>query len=73
VDETPVGLRDLHRRDVVVSVSARAAGRQRKEGRVTMVQPAGETYTIASDEGSYLGGEASAPSPLMFFSASLAF
>lgn len=73
MSETPVGLQDDHRRDVVVSVSAQTAGGQRKHARVTMVQPAGDTYTIVCDEGAYLGGEGSAPSPLMFFSASLAF
>lgn len=71
--QIPVGLRDVQSRDVIVSVEARAAGNQRKEAAVTMVAPAGDTFTIACDEGAYLGGDGTAPSPLAYFSASLAF
>lgn len=52
--EPPIGLRDRHSRDVVLSVEARALEKQRKEAVVTMVQPEGGAFTIASDEGAYL-------------------
>jgi hypothetical protein len=72
-DAMPVGLRNRHDRDVVVSLEARALENQRKEAEVSMVQPAGDTFRIVCDEGAYLGGEGEAPSPLAYFSASLAF
>jgi hypothetical protein len=72
-EEQPVGLRDVHKRDVVVSLEARTAEGQRKEASVTMVQPEGGTFEIVCDEGAYLGGKGEAPSPLAYFSAALAF
>jgi len=70
----PLGLRDSQNRDVVVSVEAKARDRQRKEASVSMLHPAGGgTYTIVSDEGTYLGGLGKHPSPLQFFSVAIAF
>jgi hypothetical protein len=72
-ENTPVGLRDRHDRDVVVTLEALALEGQRKEAHVSMVQPEGDTFRIVCDEGAYLGGKGEAPSPLAYFSAALAF
>jgi hypothetical protein len=46
----------------------------RKEARVTILEPAkGTAYDIACDEGFWLGGDNTAPPPLAYFSASIAF
>lgn len=71
--ETPVGLRDVHRRDVVLSVEATALEKQRKQARVSMEHPRSEKFEIACDEGPYLGGDGTAPPPLAYFSAAIAF
>jgi hypothetical protein len=72
--ETPVGLQVLHNRDVVLELKARRLGGHRTEARVAMRQPPGSNdVTIVSDEGGHRGGGDSAPNPLAYFSAALAF
>lgn len=73
MSEIPISLRPVQDRELLVEVAARSAGKMRKEAMVTLVQPPGTSFTIACDEGSYLGGDDTAPPPLAFFSASLAF
>ena len=82
-EEIPANLRDQQRRDLEIHVEARNLGplaTQKKVARATLVQrglPTGDavgpTYTLVSDEGAYLGGEASAPFPLAYFSSGIAF
>lgn len=71
--EPPVGLRPVQKRDIAIAVDARAVVNQRKEARVSVVQPPGDTFEIACDEGEYLGGDNTAPPPLAYFSSALAF
>jgi len=52
---------------------ARAIERQRKDGEVTLVSPAGRTFTLTCDEGPYLGGDDTAPPPLAYLASSIAF
>ena len=56
---------------VVFSCLGTAVGKMRNDLTVKMVQPWSETYAMATDEGKYLGGEGTAPSPLALFVASL--
>lgn len=58
--------------EVVMECEGRTVGKTRNETTVRLLGPGGTTFEIASDEGSYPhGGDASAPSPLALFSASL--
>lgn len=49
-----------------------AVGRMRNELDVRMVRPFAERFDLATDEGAFHGGEASAPPPLALFVAGLA-
>ena len=49
----------------------RAVGKMRNELKVDMVSPMKETFHLATDEGSFHGGDATAPPPLALFIASL--
>lgn len=52
--------------------SGRASGKMRNDLSVTMAQPFAEgPWELATDEGSFHGGDASAPPPLALFVASL--
>ncbi|QBF30633.1 OsmC family protein [Thalassococcus sp. S3] len=48
-----------------------AVGKMRNELAVEMVRPFKESFHLASDEGAFHGGEASAPPPLALFVAGL--
>lgn len=54
------------RREVVIEADAETKDRMAKEGHV-------RGFTIYCDEGTHLGGDNSAPSPLGYFCTSLAF
>jgi uncharacterized OsmC-like protein len=58
--------------EVIMECDGRTVGRTRNETTVRLLGAGGTTFEIATDEGSYPhGGDASAPSPLALFSASL--
>lgn len=48
-----------------------AVGKMRNELKVDMVRPFHESFALASDEGAFHGGDASAPPPLALFVAGL--
>jgi uncharacterized OsmC-like protein len=48
-----------------------AVGKMRNELKVEMTSPMHETFSLATDEGSFHGGDATAPPPLALFIASL--
>ena len=48
-----------------------ATGKMRNELDITMVKPFEETFAMATDEGPFHGGDASAPPPLALFVGSL--
>lgn len=52
--------------------TGKAVGKMRNELDVRMVQPMEERFTLATDEGAFHGGEASAPPPLALFVGGLA-
>ncbi|WP_240374070.1 hypothetical protein [Bacillus piscicola] len=76
-------LRDKQNRDLEVRVEAKNLGEVAKQKKVAVASlfqhglpgdnGVGPTHTIVSDEGSYLGGEDSAPFPLSYFTAGAAF
>ena len=53
--------------DVRFDCSGQATGKMRNELAVTMVTPMEEHFSLATDEGSFHGGDASAPPPLALF------
>lgn len=59
------------RAEVAFTCRGTATGKMRNELDVTMVKPFEERFTLASDEGAFHGGEASAPPPLALFVAGL--
>jgi hypothetical protein len=63
-------------RDIRVYVSAKTVGHQKKRAEVwTTAQGSrwGSRFAILCDEGKAIGGEDSAPPPLAYFSAGIAF
>lgn len=69
-DETPVGLRAQQHFEFVITAEARTLEKFKKVATVTGRT---DSYTIESDEGGPVGGDASAPTPLMYLTAALAF
>ena len=53
--------------DVVFTCSGQATGKMRNDLDVKMVSPIAESFTLATDEGAFHGGDASAPPPLALF------
>ena len=66
-----LGGADGSRREIVITVEAETLERQRKRARVQAGR--GSAFEMLCDEGSYLGGDDSAPPPLAYFSAGVAF
>ena len=63
-------------REIRFRVRARTMSRQKKEAEVwseVSGQPAGSRWAIQCDEGTRIGGDDTAPPPLAYFSAGLAF
>ena len=56
---------------VVFKCTGKPVGKMRNELIVDMVSPLKETFTLATDEGSFHGGDATAPPPLALFIASI--
>lgn len=69
----PGSLQPVQDRELRVSVEAENVAGMKKRAIVTLEQPVGSTFSILCDEGAYLGGEDSAPPPLAYFSAAIAF
>ncbi len=57
---------------VTFTCAGRAVGKMRNELDVTMTEPMVETFTLATDEGPFHGGDATAPPPLALFVGGLA-
>ena len=63
-------------REIRLRVQATTLDRQKKQAEVwseVSGQPAGSRWAIRCDEGTRVGGDDSAPPPLAYFSAGLAF
>jgi hypothetical protein len=71
--ESPVGMQAEQNRDLIINVEAAPGRNMRKEAVVRLVQPGDTSYEIACDEGPWLGGDNTAPPPLAYFAASIAF
>lgn len=59
------------RAEVAFTCHGTATGKMRNELAVAMTKPMHEEFTLASDEGPFHGGDASAPPPLALFIAGL--
>ena len=68
-----MSLQPVQKREVVLVVEAKSLDNMRKQATVSIEHPRGSSFEITCDEGPYLGGDDSAPPPLAYFSASLAF
>jgi len=67
---------DSVNRDIRIHVSARTLGGQKKRAEVWNEgagRPPGSRFAIMCDEGKRIGGDDSAPPPLAYFSAGVAF
>ena len=53
------------------TIDARGTGKFRTDISVTMEEPYSTSFELTTDEGQYHGGDASAPTPLATFAASL--
>ncbi len=63
-------------REIRIRVSAKSLDRQKKRAEVwseSQGRPAGSRFAILCDEGVRIGGDDSAPHPLAYFSAGIAF
>jgi len=72
----PVGPPGSLDREIRCRVRAKTLSRQKKEAEVwneVSGQPAGSRWAILCDEGTRIGGDDTAPPPLAYFSAGLAF
>jgi hypothetical protein len=61
--------------EVTLEVEARVLDGMRKLAVTRVHRPGGpaEAYSLVSDEGPHVGGEGSAPTPLTYFVAGVAF
>lgn len=71
--EAGISLQPVQKREVVLVVDAESLDNMRKAATVSVEHPQGSTFRIICDEGPYLGGDDSAPPPLAYYSASIAF
>lgn len=71
--DVPTGLQPEHNRTVEIEAVATSLDKFKKEATVGSVIPKGSTFTITCDEGPYLDGDDSAPPPLSYLVASVAF
>jgi hypothetical protein len=71
--DTPGSLRESQDRELQVRLSAESLENMKKQATVTLEAPEGSTWSILCDEGAYLGGDDTAPPPLVYFSAAVAF
>lgn len=71
--EAGISLQPAQKREVVLVVDAESLDNMRKAATVSVEHPKGSTFRIICDEGPYLGGDDSAPPPLAYYSASIAF
>ena len=69
----PGSLQPHQDRELRVAIEAESLGGMRKRATVVLEQPEGSTFSIICDEGAYLAGEDTAPPPLAYFSAGIAF
>jgi hypothetical protein len=73
---SPTGQPGSLDREIRLRVRAQTMGRQKKQAEVwseVSGQPAGSRWAIQCDEGTRVGGDDTAPPPLAYFSAGLAF
>jgi hypothetical protein len=71
--EAGSSLQPVQAREIMVRVEACSLEKMRKRAVVRLERPHGSSFAIICDEGAYLGGDDTAPPPLSYFSAAIAF
>lgn len=59
--------------EIRIHVSAESLGKMKKRAVVKSARPENNTWEILCDEGKRIGGDDSAPAPLAYYSAGIAF
>jgi hypothetical protein len=59
--------------EIRIHVSAESLGKMKKRAVVKSARPENSTWEILCDEGKRIGGDDSAPPPLAYYSAGIAF
>jgi uncharacterized OsmC-like protein len=72
-EDAPSSLKENQDRELRVRLTAESLEDMKKRAVVTLEAPEGSTWSIWCDEGAYLGGDDTAPPPLVYFSAAVAF
>lgn len=67
------GFKESQSRELSVTLSATSLGGMRKRAEVSLDQHVASTWEITCDEGAYLAGDDTAPPPLAYFAAGIAF
>jgi hypothetical protein len=71
--ESPSSLQATQDGELRVRVEARTLEGMKKGVTVKLEQPVGSVFRMRCDEGAYLAGDDTAPPPLSYFSAAIAF
>ncbi|MBW3537237.1 MAG: hypothetical protein KY395_05620 [Actinobacteria bacterium] len=71
--DSPSSLQENQDRELRVRLTAESLEGMKKRAEVILEQPVGSTFEIICDEGAYLSGDDTAPPPLSYFSAAIAF
>lgn len=71
--DSPSSLQENQDRELRVRLTAESLDGMKKRAEVILEQPVGSTFEIICDEGAYLSGDDTAPPPLSYFSAAIAF
>ncbi len=71
--EAGMSLQAVQKRELLLVTEATSLENMRKVADVVIEHPQGSRFRIICDEGPYLGGDDSAPPPLAYYSAALAF
>ncbi len=73
LDEIPSGTEETEGKEIEVRLTAESREDMKKRATVAVEVPGFSTFSMWCDEGTSMGGDDSAPAPLAYFSAAIAF
>ena len=73
LDEVPGGTEETEGKEIEVWLTAESRENMKKRALVALEVPGFSPFSMWSDEGTSMGGDDSAPAPLAYFSAAIAF
>ncbi len=73
LDEIPSGTEEIKGKKIEVRLTAEAREDMKKRATVAVEAPGFSPFSMWCDEGTSMGGDDSAPAPLAYFSAAIAF